>query len=61
MLIPAGKSAGRVEPDSIQRSSNNVIVRVNILPRKSAKLNPNGTRKKNLKFTNEEKVTKEIL
>ena len=44
MLISVGKSAERVEPDSTERSSNNPIVHVSILPRKSAKLNPEGTR-----------------
>lgn len=44
MLIVVGKSAARVEPDSMERLYDNPIVRVNILPRKSAKLNPEGTR-----------------
>ena len=44
MLIIVGKSAVRVEPDSMERLLDNPIVRVNILPRKSAKLNPKGTR-----------------
>ena len=44
MLIVPGKSGARVEPDSMERLLDNPIVRVNILPRKSAKLNLIGTR-----------------
>ena len=47
MLIVPGKSGARVEPESMERSQNNPIVRVSILPRKSAKLNPAGTRTAN--------------
>ena len=36
----AGKSTMRSEPDSMPRPRDKAIVRVSMLPRKSAKLNP---------------------
>ena len=43
----AGKSTMRSEPDSMPRPRDKAIVRVSMLPRKSAKLNPVGTRTAN--------------